>query len=286
MNLFNNIVDYLNKIANFVDQASFIRIWVRLNQSATLFVLIIAVVGFKLSYEKYLEDHVKMDEDRITKAWDIVTSMAGKKSNGGQINAIQILVKNTISLDHIDLQNTYLRGVNLKGASLDGANLNNADLRGANLQGASLRGANLSNVDLIEANLKNADLSNANLDYAKLYHANLTGTRFDNATLVNTKLAFATVDIGVILSKNLNNTDFTGVSFVLMDSQGNPDWDSYADTIAESSEADNAQEKINNSCQFSYYNKPNKDLPIKLSIRLCGGNINYEHIKDRNYDIE
>lgn len=91
------------------------RVWVRLNQSVTMIALFVAIGGFSVAYLKFNEDRMKADEDRISKAWDTVTKMAGKGSNGGQIHAIEILVKNGVSLDSADLRNTYLAGANLKG---------------------------------------------------------------------------------------------------------------------------------------------------------------------------
>jgi len=255
------------KVNQFFENSQLLKNWIKINQSSTLLILTMAIIAFNLSYNKYQEDRIKMDEDRITKAWDTLTKMAGQNSNGGQINAIEILVSNSIPLDHIDLSNTYLRG--------------------ANLQGASLKGADLSNADLIEANLQGADLTGANLNYAKLYHANLGGASFDKASLTGTKLAFGTVDIGVILSKSLNNADLTGVLFVLEDVYGNLQWDLYGDTIAESPEADNAQYKINNACALTHFNiKQNKALPIKLPTRLCGGNTNYNLIQNKFYETD
>lgn len=263
--LYQKVISKLNIIADFFDKASAIRIWVRLNQSATLLVLIVAVVAFKLSYKKYMEDQIKINEDRITKAWDVVTKMTGKESNGGQINSIQILVKNSIPLDHIDLHNTWLQG--------------------ANLSGASLRGADLRNSNLTEANLQGADLSGAKLDGAKLYHANLSGVKFDRATLNQTKLSFAVVDISIILANNLNNTDLTGVFFVMTDDNGNVDWGMYGDTIAESSDADDAQRKIDGACIDNKYNVAQyKYLPIKLPKRKCGGSIEYSRISNKFYE--
>ncbi|QIR77262.1 pentapeptide repeat-containing protein [Sulfurospirillum diekertiae] len=191
--------------------------------------------------------------------------MAGKGSNGGQVNAIQILVKNGISLDKIDLRNTYLVGANLKGVSMRAANLSGANLTGANLQGANLSGANLDGV--------------------KLYNSNLGGVMFDEASLTSARLSFAKVDIAVILAKSLKNTDMTGVTFVLEDTEGNNDLSLFNDTIAESPNADRRQWKIDQSCANSKFAKPQDQLlPIKLPVHPCNYSANYQNIQNKVYE--
>lgn len=128
-------IGFFGKVANTVEASPVVRIWVRLNQSATIFALCIALVGFLLAFQKNTEDLKKYDEDRIAKSWDVLTRMVGKKTNGGQVSAIERLVAHSISLNKIDLHDTYLANANLRGASLRGANPRGAILTKANLQG-------------------------------------------------------------------------------------------------------------------------------------------------------
>ena len=255
----------MNRIAEYLEKSPTVRVWVRINQSATIIALAVAIGAFAVAYIKFNEDRIKTDEDRISKAWDTVTKMAGKGSNGGQVNAIQILVKNGVSLDRIDLRNTYLVGANLKGASMRAANLSGANLTGANLQGSNLSGANL--------------------DGAKFYNSNLGGAMFDGASLISTRLAFAKVDISLILAKSLQNTDLTGVNFVLEDAEGNNDFGSFNDTIAEAPNADGRQRLIDQSCANSKFGaKQDRLLPIKLPVRPCGYGSNYQNIQHKVYE--
>lgn len=249
----------MKRFAEFLETSPTVRAWVRLNQSTTLITLIVAVGAFLVAYVKFNEDRLKSDEDRISKAWDTVTKMAGKGSNGGQVNAIQILVRSGVVLDRVDLRNTYLVGANLKGASLRAANLKGANLIGANLQGA--------------------DLSGANLDGAQLYNSNLGGAMFNRASLTSARLAFSKVDIAIILAKSLKNTDLTGVTFVLEDSEGYSDFGLFNDTIAESPDADEGQERIDQSCARSKHNAPqHRLLPIKLPMRSCNFGTDYHNV--------
>lgn len=255
----------MKRVAEYLETSPTMRVWVRLNQSVTMIALFVAIGGFSVAYLKLNEDRVKADEDRISKAWDTVTKMTGKGSNGGQVHAIEILVKNGVSLDRIDLRNTYLAGANLKGASMRAAHLSGADLSGANLQGVNL--------------------SNANLTGAKLDYAHLGGVVFDGARLSLARLAFAKVDIAVILAKSLKNTDLTGVRFVLEDEDGRNDLSMFNDTIAEAPSADEGQRRINQACANPKFGTPqDRFLPIKLPVRPCRYSAHYQSLKFQTYE--
>jgi hypothetical protein len=254
----------MKKLADFLDNAAFIRIWVRLNQSATILALCVALAALYVAYTKYNEDKVKANEDRITKAWDTLTRMAGKGSNGGQVAAIQILVGNGVRLDRVNLKNTYLAGANLKGAFLTGADLSGANLSNANLQGA----------DLSEANIKNA----------KLINSNLGGAMFDGASLDGAVLAFSKVDIAIVLSKSLKSADITGVKFVEEDEDGVSDFSMFGDTIAENWRADESQKRIHETCSEKKWKVPqDKLLPVKISNVPCPLKTDYRSIDKRSY---
>ncbi|WP_328966244.1 pentapeptide repeat-containing protein [Streptomyces virginiae] len=95
----------------------------------------------------------------------------------------------------VDLRETDLHHVRLRGGDLNNANLNltdlrdaqlydailydatlgDADLRGADLGGADLRGVILAQADLRGADLRGADLRDANLNRANLHGALLNG---------------------------------------------------------------------------------------------------------------
>ena len=127
------------RLADKLEKNPLLRIWVRINQSLALFALVVAAIGFAVAIKKFDVDEKKADEDRLAKAWDVVSRMTGKQSNGGQVSALERLNSFGISLDFVDIHNTYSAGVNLRRAQLHKANLS-----GANLEGADLSGANLS----------------------------------------------------------------------------------------------------------------------------------------------
>lgn len=241
--------------------------WVRLNQSATIFALCVALAALYVAHTKYSEDKVKADEDRVTKAWDTLTRMAGKGSNGGQVTAIQILVGSGVRLDRVNLKNTYLAGANLKGAFLKGANLSGANLSNTNLQGA----------DLSDADMKNAIIINSNL-------GNVT---FDGAYLDGAILAFSKVDIAVVLTKSMKKTDITGVKFVEEDESGESDFSIFWDTIAENWRADERQRRINETCSEKKFNvAQDKLLPVKIANVPCPTKVDYQGIGIKAHGFE
>ena len=105
---------------------------------------------------------------------------------------------------HINLQGSWLNGVNLeearlKKAVLTEAHLQGADFTGANLQMATLievnlQGASLSATNLQEALLREARLQGAWLRGAQLQEAWLRGAQLQGATLRETQLQGATLD--------------------------------------------------------------------------------------------
>jgi hypothetical protein len=257
----------MQRLAEFLDNTPLVRIWVRLNQSATILALCVALAALSIAYTKYNEDKAKADEDRVTKAWDTLTRMAGKGSNGGQVAAIQILVANGVRLDRVNLKNTYLAGANLKGAFLTGANLSGANLSNANLQGA----------DLSDADIKNAILVNSDL-------GNVT---FDGANLDGAILAFSKVDIAVVLSKSMKKSDITGVKFVEEDESGESDFSNFGDTIAEHWRADERQKRINETCSDKKWNVvQDKLLPVKMVNVPCLLKADYQSIGIKSYGFE
>ncbi len=124
------------------------------------------------------------------------------------------LVKGIQSLDAtgIQLDNAYLRGVDLKQVRMPEASLRKANLKGATLSGAdlfkaklceaSLTGVDLSNASLIRANLFKTWFRLADLTEADLTEADLTGANFSGANLTRANPEAAL---------SLKDTDLRGV---------------------------------------------------------------------------
>ncbi len=93
-------------------------------------------------------------------------------------------------LEEVNLEGGWLPEINLQGANLWGANLQEAELTEAYLQGAELFGVNLQGADLWGANLQGAELSEAGpyLIEANLQGANLFEVNLQGADLGGTQL--------------------------------------------------------------------------------------------------
>lgn len=248
----------LSKLADATEKNPIVRIWVRLNQSFTVFAFIVAAVGFWLAVVRYGEDQTKADEDRIAKAWDVITRMAGKQSNGGQVSAIERLNSMKVSLNNVDLHNTYLAGANLRDSKLQSANFSGATLVGVSFVNADLQGANFKKSVLI-----GADLTNANLDEAD----------FTSSKIIN-----ARVDLSVVLAKSLLNADLTNSLFVFEDEEGEK-WESFSDTIAESRDDKEIQIILETACAHpAAPPKMNPLIGIPVRYKRCGHGLDYYQI--------
>jgi Pentapeptide repeats (8 copies) len=108
-------------------------------------------------------------------AWQVVNTAQGKGGSGGRVDALQDLVRNSVSLAGVRLDDAWLEGIRLDGASLPRASLRGTILQGARLRRANLRGADLTGADLTGADLRDAILKGATLAGATLAAAELGG---------------------------------------------------------------------------------------------------------------
>lgn len=248
----------LSKLADATEKSPVVRIWVRLNQSLTVFAFVVAAVGFWLAVVRYGEDQIKADEDRVAKAWDVIARMAGKQSNGGQVSAIERLNSMKVSLNNVDLHNTYLAGANLRDSKLQGADFSGATLVGVSFVNADLQGANFKNSVLI-----GADLTNANLD---------------DVDFTSSKIINARVDLSVVLAKSLLNADLTNSLFVFEDEEGEK-WESFSDTLAESRDDKEIQTILETACAHpAAPPKMNPLIGIPVRYKRCGHELDYYQI--------
>ena len=242
--------------ARKLEKSPVVRIWVRINQCATVLALAVALLAFGLAYKRYNEDNMKRDEELVKQAWDVVVRMAGRQSNGGQVSALEQLVSQGVFLGPVDLHKTYLAKAKLKGVDLHHANLDSVDLSEADLRSANFSGANLANAVLI-----GADLSNAN---------------FVGANLAGAQLIGAKVDISIILSASLRLADMTGVQFVYVDENGEALWDWFNDALAEASGAEDRQSLIDSAyADIRHQKLQHKHLPFTPNQKKCHHGVNY-----------
>lgn len=86
----------------------------------------------------------------------------------GQTAIVEAMVRNGISLAHMDLSSINLAAADLTGADLRGADLSKSILNSAVLSDANFEGANLGGVDLNDAIVDGASFAGANLSNARL----------------------------------------------------------------------------------------------------------------------
>ena len=114
--------------------------------------------------------------------------------------ALEMAVKQKVSLSDAILRGAILRGADLSGADLSGADLSDAILSGADLSDADLSGAFHCGADLSDAILRGASLSGANLSGADLSGADLSGADLSGAILSGADLTPVRDDFWAILS--------------------------------------------------------------------------------------
>ena len=115
---------------------------------------------------------------------------------------------------HINLQESYLNGVDIRGARLERAILTKAHLQGtilfkAHLQNANFRYAYMQRANLDIAHLQAAEFIYAHLQGAQIYRAALQGATFFKAHLQGARLDYA-----YLQGANLGNTHLQGATFL------------------------------------------------------------------------
>lgn len=172
-------------------------------------------------------------DDRITRAWQLVTTSA--PGNSGKGPALEYLnsetwvpepyrsffstfikLKERIPLNGIDLSKTNHRGAvdissaNLEHANLEYSNLEYSDLSHSTLRQAMLSGAFLKGSDFSNADLSDTDLSGVNLSWAFLVSANVSDANLAGAVLSYAHLSKADLSGTNFINANLSNADLSG----------------------------------------------------------------------------
>ena len=106
---------------------------------------------------------------------------------------------------NINLQGSWLNGVELRGARLEGAILTKAYLQGAHLLEAQLNGARLE-----MARLQKADLTRAHLQGVVLVKAHLQGAILSNARLQGSILDEARLHGALLIDSRIQETGLNG----------------------------------------------------------------------------
>lgn len=110
---------------------------------------------------------------------------------GSWLNGVQIP---NGQLQEVDLAGAQLQMANLVEACLNGASLFDVHLEGAFLEGAHLDGADLNRAHLLDADLGNARLRGADLSEANLQLVNLSSAQLQGAILQDVHLQGANIE--------------------------------------------------------------------------------------------
>ena len=133
-----------------------------------------------------------------------------------------------------NLQEAHLWDANLQGAYLvGGVNLQEARLWRANLQGVSLGGANLQGANMWETNLQRADLGRAQMQRTYLWRANLQGAYLNGAQLQGADLSKAQLQGADLVGAQLQGTTLDGTQLQGVNSKGQSG-ETFADRIRKS----------------------------------------------------
>ncbi len=138
---------------------------------------------------------------------------------------------------HINLQESWLNGADIRGAHLEKAILTKAHLQGtilyqAHLQNANFRDAYLQGANLEIAYLQGAEFIQAQLQGAQLYRARMQGAEFFEAHLQGARLVLASLQGARFVYAYLQEADLS-----LANLQGASDMlppDAFADRIRQS----------------------------------------------------
>jgi uncharacterized protein YjbI with pentapeptide repeats len=123
-------------------------------------------------------------------------------------------VFSSANLMKADLENAYLKGVNLQNADLSFTNLAGANLDEANLKSSNLWGASVKNATLVSANLQSADASWSNLNGANLTKAVLSKALIKSAQLRRTDLRDAVLQRVNLNGALLNEANLEGADML------------------------------------------------------------------------
>lgn len=117
---------------------------------------------------------------------------------------------NEIGLSAIDLNNCYLRNMDMRRYRLDGSNLWRSDLSFCDLRDASLSNSYMEDINLYSSILTNANFEKAVLLKADLKNADLRNTQFKNAVMQGSNLNESDLENADMENADLSKVDLRG----------------------------------------------------------------------------
>jgi hypothetical protein len=126
--------------------------------------------------------------DRVYRTWEVVMKAESAGGSPARYEALQDLVEYGAVLAKVDLHESWLEAIDLRGADLRFANLSGAHLAEARLGCRRLRLVKRRCSNLRWANLAGADLAWADLSRTNLSRATVVGVDFTCASLMGAEL--------------------------------------------------------------------------------------------------
>jgi hypothetical protein len=160
-----------------------LRLWKILENNRTITAFrIVEFLGVIVALGAFYIDFIyDRPQDRVIRAWGVVSQSNIGQGNIGQIAALKTLIK--------------------AGEDIRGINLNSAWLPDVNLSDVNLSHINFSFASLMNANFKDSTLINADFRGANLSRSNFTGSNMEGSKFLKNYINNGT---------NITGVDFTG----------------------------------------------------------------------------
>ena len=142
------------------------------------------------SEDKYREKHKSKSSEEIQSLLTLLFVQKHEAFKGCHIN-LQESYLNGADIRRAHLEKAILTKAHLQGTILYKAHLQKANFRDAYLQGANLEIAHLQAADFIHARLQGAQLYRAHLQGAEFFGAHLQGARLVHASLQGARFGYA-----------------------------------------------------------------------------------------------
>jgi uncharacterized protein YjbI with pentapeptide repeats len=212
------------------------------NKIITFSAAIVTMLSVGISAYYYISDRPSRERDVIYSAWQIVSSMEGKKGGGGRERALDQLKNHNEELSGINLNLCYLQSIDLSGVKLFGGsfigsnisqiNFNNSFLSKTCFNFSRLHRSQFINSTLDSINFKCAIITDANFDdarikkcigdslttfngssfnYAIISYSKFIDSNFDNAHFNEAKLIFVILNYSQMKRCHLDNAVFRHV---------------------------------------------------------------------------
>ncbi|CAO3405479.1 pentapeptide repeat-containing protein [Azospirillum palustre] len=232
----------IDKTLNFLEKDKFIKIIVRIGQTIGWLGVLIAASTFVYNYVKDKNGRI---EQSHFQAWNLISMQSGKPGNGGQIQALEALCRDRVSLHGVSLRGAFLDGVNLKGADADVSDFRNAQMEDSNLSytsfsGADFSGANLAGSVMVAFNnphvdepIKEMKIGKFDPNYAtrpqgsrdeSALNVKITprelGVNFKDSNLTTTKLMYANLRYAILRNSEIDRSKLYKADFRNADLSG------------------------------------------------------------------